>query len=235
MISWIVFDLDGTLYDTDTYFRPAFHHLGEVLRRRIGAEPARAEALLWEHLRRKGSLYRRLFDDVLEELAPQISHRELVLELVGEFHRAPCPTLDLYDDARRFCSDFRHRVGFAMLTNGSCIKQVRKIEALNLQPVMSAIVYCQDLGAPKPASHAYRHLLRRLDCRGEECLYVGDNPSLDFPGAKDVGMMTVHLRRGEFRDGSSPVGLVDHAVDSFDELNTWLAGRITVPDNVQTV
>jgi putative hydrolase of the HAD superfamily len=176
-----------------------------------------------------------LFDDLLKEVAPHSVTRELVLEMVGEFHRAPFRTLDLYDDAERFLAGLRDRVGFALLTNGSSLKQRRKIEALNLAPIMKEIVYCQDLGSPKPQTGAYRHLLDLLRCSGDACLYVGDNPEFDFPGAKGVSMRTVHLRRGEFREAPARTGLVDLAVESFDELTAWLGGRMSSLDGAQAV
>lgn len=233
MIGWIVFDLDGTLYDPDDYFRPAFRHLGTLCSQRVSLDPSTVESFLWNHLRRKGSHYRRLFDDLLMTLAPGVPHQDLVRELVHEFHHVPVETLALYDDAKRFLTTYQSQVGFALITNGSAIKQIGKIQALGLLPLMTAIVYCQDLHAPKPASRAYEHLLGLLRCRGDECLYIGDNPPFDFPGAKAVGMGTVHLRRGEFRDAASPAGLTDLAVQSFDELPAWLADRLAIPEQVE--
>ena len=43
-------------------------------------------------------------------------------------------------------------------------------------------------------------MLGSLNVKGEEVVYVGDNPHVDFYGAKKAGMNTVRLQRGEFRN-----------------------------------
>jgi FMN phosphatase YigB (HAD superfamily) len=41
--------------------------------------------------------------------------------------------------------------------------------------------------------------LKKLDVVPSETFYVGDNPLVDFEGAKKAGMKTIRILRGEFK------------------------------------
>lgn len=226
MIRWVVFDLDGTLYDSNAYFSAAFKDVANRCHQTLASDPVRVEHIMWRILRTKGSQYPKLFDDLLGEIAPMEDQSVRVSELVQVFHNAPLDGIRLYEDAARFLSRYQGRLGFSLLTNGGALKQRRKVEALSLTRWMTHIVYCQDLAAPKPLPTAFQHLLNLLNCRGDSCVYVGDNPDLDLPGAKAVGMWTVHLNRGEFWLTQTPSDRADAVVSSFDDLNEWLRGKV---------
>ena len=57
----------------------------------------------------------------------------------------------------------------------------------------------EGFASPLPFKQAARQLNRATD----QCIYIGDNPQVDFQGAKDVEMATIRLRYGEFQEMST--------------------------------
>jgi FMN phosphatase YigB (HAD superfamily) len=63
-------------------------------------------------------------------------------------------------------------------------------------------VYAREVGnkKEKPDPEVYRFTLEALHSKPEETICIGDNPYTDFLGAKKLGIRTVRLLNGEFKD-----------------------------------
>ena len=46
----------------------------------------------------------------------------------------------------------------------------------------------------------YEHALRMSNKKAEECVYIGDNPYLDFEAPNKLNILTFRLMRGEFKN-----------------------------------
>jgi len=66
-------------------------------------------------------------------------------------------------------------------------------------------------------------VLNDLNISAEHSVYVGDNPHTDFRGAKEVGMATIRLRRGEFSNDDSKADSIDFEIDNHREIKTLLS------------
>jgi putative hydrolase of the HAD superfamily len=54
-------------------------------------------------------------------------------------------------------------------------------------------VSSEDIGWRKPHQRIFREVLRRLQVKAEEAVYIGDSPLEDIEGAKTVGMRTIFV------------------------------------------
>lgn len=70
------------------------------------------------------------------------------------------------------------------------------LEALGILDLFDTITTSEDAGFYKPHPRPFRLALERAGVKPEEALYVGDNPSKDCVGAKNVGMTSVLLDSG---------------------------------------
>lgn len=88
------------------------------------------------------------------------------------------------------------QAGFRLgvVTNGRTAKQRRKIEALNLQDLLGALLISEELGAAKPDERIFRAAAAKLALQPHECMFVGDNPEKDVWGASAIGMRAVWFR-----------------------------------------
>ncbi len=72
--------------------------------------------------------------------------------------------------------------------------------------------------ACKPHREYFREVARRLDCRMEDCLMVGNDVVVDLEGARAVGMQTFHVVPSPGPSRWSPSG-------TLQELLAWILAR----------
>jgi putative hydrolase of the HAD superfamily len=215
-IKAILFDMDNTLYDGREYIFGAFKDISSFLAERFPAFKSDDfyRALLGE-FNKKGSPYPYLFDDTLREFG--LHEAGLVQQIVTLFHRSS-PEIKLYDGAGEVLLRLKQRYALALITNGNAEMQKRKVRLLGLSGIFQEIIYAQAGGkAEKPSTVPYKEALRRLKVAPAEAVYVGDNPYTDFTGARQLGMLTVRILRGEFakipRDEN-----IDFEIEKLDNL-----------------
>jgi putative hydrolase of the HAD superfamily len=85
-------------------------------------------------------------------------------------------------------------IRLGVVTNGRTNKQRRKIEALDLQNRVGALLISEDFGAAKPDERIFRAAASSLAVPPHECMFVGDNPEKDVLGAAKAGMRAVWFR-----------------------------------------
>jgi HAD superfamily hydrolase (TIGR01549 family) len=82
-----------------------------------------------------------------------------------------------------------------------------------------------EIGADKPDPALFRHALAEADTPAERCVMVGDRLDNDVVPARELGMRTVWLLRGEAPDDPTPEQLsgADAAVRTLEEVPEALA------------
>lgn len=88
--------------------------------------------------------------------------------------------------------------GFALgiVTNGHTDFQNRHIDALQLRPLVDAILVSEAEGLRKPDAALFHRAADRLGIKPAECLFVGDDPVSDVLGAYNAGLQTAWLHGG---------------------------------------
>jgi putative hydrolase of the HAD superfamily len=67
------------------------------------------------------------------------------------------------------------------------------VEALQLRPLLDAVVLPSDSGAAKPDGRIFQLALQRIGVPPAEALYVGDDPEEDLEGARAAGLTPVDV------------------------------------------
>lgn len=193
----VLFDLDNTLYNARQYFLGAFESISKYVSSKYNIPKQKVYEALERIWRDKTSMYPYLFNDLLEFFHIDQDSPAVVKTIVNKFNEYT-GVMESYPDAVPTLHTLKKR-GFKLgiITDGDVERQRRKIEQLQLVPLFDVIIYTKELES-KPSQAPFLAVLAELSVEGKESFYIGDNPLVDFQGAKEVGVTTIRILRGEF-------------------------------------
>lgn len=218
-INAVIFDLDNVLYNERDYIDAAYLNIAAFLSNHCHRQREQIYQKLLNDLQKKTSLYPRLFNDALADLGLDQAMLPEILKIYANI------TIDLqfYQGAEQLLETLRKQgVKLGLVTNGNVETQRNKVRLLGVEQYFDVVVYARELGNhnEKPNPEVYRVTIQALNCEPEETICVGDNPYTDFFGAKKLGVRTVRLLRGEFKDiRLSAEYEADLAVRNLEELS----------------
>lgn len=190
VISTILFDLDGTLYDRDLVvqslatvqyqeYRDRFQNVeeGRYIRRLIELD---------DHgYKPKHEVYEMMGREM--GLAASLQQ-----ELEAHFWAVYDDFCTLPDDARETLETLRIRgKKLGIVTNGRTNRQHAKIDALGIRSLFDAIVVSEEVGFRKPDPQIFRCALELCSASPEQAIHVGDHPDADIEGAVNAGLQAV--------------------------------------------
>jgi FMN phosphatase YigB (HAD superfamily) len=186
----IVFDLDGTLYDTRDFERPALAAIADWLRHRSGLSLDLMTEALWR--RRETQRHRPgLFDDLLAEYGLPSSWG---IECLRRLHEDSASQLANAESLKSYVHCLRNSGRkLALVSNGPHDLQKRKTDVLCLSECFDIRVFCgpDQPERQKPSAWAWAKL---ADWRGNSpSIYVGDD-AVDEQFAKSGGARFVQFR-----------------------------------------
>ncbi len=222
-VSGVLFDLDNTLFDRDVAFR------------KWAAAFVRARLTLTNEGERVAALARLIaLDDrgygakpamfaALKAAYPAL--RPSVEDLVATFYAQMRDYGTLDAGAARLLAALRRAgIPFGIVTNGT-EHQMHKVRALGLDALTSCIFVSALCGCRKPGAPIFLAAATHLDVDPAHVLFVGDNPEVDMWGARNAGMRTAWLRRGQSWPAHVPASCVDLAIDALDDVLAMARSR----------
>jgi putative hydrolase of the HAD superfamily len=191
----VLFDLDDTLYAERRFALSGFHQVAQVVAAARGVAPTFAFAVLVECLRTG----RRA--DAFQTLCAALGYSIESIPALVNVYRSHVPSLALPRSSARVLCEIRRRWPIAIVTNGDPDVQRRKVAALNLEPLVDAVIYACEHGSGtgKPEPAPFLTAADRLNVSASRCVFVGDDPARDVAGARGVGMRTIRIARGPHR------------------------------------
>lgn len=211
MVRALLIDLDDTLYDEASYVRSGMAAVAREIAGLCGAPVPEVETLMLGELARNGR--GKVFDATLERLGgtPQ---PDLVKGLV-EAYRDHRPAITLWPGVRETLADLAADHRLAIVTDGLGLMQRRKVEALGVEALVETVVYCWELGWPKPDPRPYLKAMEHLGGTPDQTLVVGDNPGHDMAAAQAAGLKSLRVRTGRFAAQAFPNLTSDAEAESF--------------------
>lgn len=192
-IKAVIFDLDNTLYDERQFVESGFRAVSEYATKKHGVNEEKFYSLLLFFLKygRK-----KVFDRALKKL--NMYNKENVLAMV-KVYRDHIPRIKVSRDDLEVLLEIRKKYRTGLITDGIKVTQKNKVEALNLQNHFDVITYAIEYGGKKDVD-TFQTTLKKLDANPSETIYVDDNPLKGCLVAKELGIHTVRILRGEYRD-----------------------------------
>jgi putative hydrolase of the HAD superfamily len=227
----VAFDLDDTLYPESQYALSGFHAVADYVRTLYGID-------IYEELVRRYLAGERanVFGATLSRYFKQVEN-DFIRRMVYVYW-SHTPRVELFDDAR-ICLALliSRRIPVGLLITGQSSIQRKKVVALNLDPLLDAIVYDDDLLGPKepcqPCDDAFHILSLQMETDLVDILYVGDNPLVDFVTPRRLGAKTARIRRkhGEHTRDDAPS--LQHAPDVTLTTLESLVGTLIAADSAK--
>lgn len=190
----IVFDLDDTLYPERAYVLSGFQAVAAWAEEHLGIPTTQSLAEL--HRLFQDGVRGDTFNRWLESHGFQ---REVWVPQMVQVYRDRNPHITPYPEVPALLQRLRPCYRLGLVSDGSAEVQKRKLAALGLIPSFDVLVFSDEWGrgAWKPNAWPFEAVLERLRLTGPKAVYVADNPSKDFLGARQAGMWTVRVHRPE--------------------------------------
>jgi putative hydrolase of the HAD superfamily len=201
----VLFDLDDTLFDHRHSWQSGlaavqqnFQGLQKIPLDELEREyAALLEELHWKVLQGVVSLekarverFHRLFSQVGEDVS--LSTAEFWARYYQKAYRAAWrPVQGVIPLLRRLTPI----VKVAVVSNNLIEEQREKLKCCGLMTFVDHLVVSKEVGAAKPEPAIFEEVLKRLRCRVQEAVMVGDSWKEDILGAHRVGMRAVWLNR----------------------------------------
>lgn len=182
----VIFDLDDTLYSEKQYVRSGYKAVAKLL----GNENLTDR--LWGYF----EAGKPAIDELLNELGCMERKEECL-----EVYREQIPEITLYNGVSELIQELKNKgIKVGIITDGRVSGQKKKIQALELDDLVSDIIITDELGGiqfRKPCDIAFRIMQRRWGIPFEQIVYVGDNAEKDFQAPKKLGMRSVYFKNDD--------------------------------------
>jgi putative hydrolase of the HAD superfamily len=191
-IKAVIIDLDDTLYSEEEFVYSGFRAVSLYLQQ-AGLVKNDPYDLMLQNFK-KGNRT-EIFNEALksENIEPK---KELVSSLL-DVYRSHKPDISLFTDAVFFLDRIHGQKKLGLLTDGYLNVQKNKVAALGIEHFFDIIVFTDEMGRNfwKPHQAGYEKIMNTLGVTGNECIYIGDNPTKDFFSANKLGWKTVQIKR----------------------------------------
>jgi putative hydrolase of the HAD superfamily len=220
MINTLLFDLDDTLFIEKEFVKSGFKQVAIYLSNKY---PNLNGDTLIGFMVDSIALHGR--DKTFDRLLAKYDLSEEVTKLVNVY-RSHQPKIKLglgVDVLLKQLKQQGYKLG--IITDGDPQVQKNKVSALGLFSIMDCVIYSDELGVEnrKPSQLPYINALQLLRSSTRNSVYVGDNPNKDFVGAKELGLITIRVKQGEYQKlVMDEIFEADYAINSVLEIDKLL-------------
>jgi putative hydrolase of the HAD superfamily len=189
-IAGVLLDMDDTLFLEHSYVISGIAAVAEFLSDRTDEPANEIAARVTYQFLKYGR--RQLFDNELGE--PSVS----TIEDIVRVYRNHVPDIKLFEGAAENIAALTRQFPVAVVTDGAQVMQYNKVRALGLDDLVSEVVYCDALNAPKPKPDAFIEAAKLLGVEPSACVLIGDDPTADMVGAQAAGMAFIRVLTGRY-------------------------------------
>lgn len=194
MLKAIIFDLDDTLFEEKDFVLSGFHAVALDIAKMANIRQEIVFNCLMEEFHKKGR--GKIFNAVLQQIG-LIDTLDEIARLV-QLYRQHSANIAFYPGVKSLLKRLHKNFYLAVVTDGATETQTNKVKALCLQELVDYVVYCWEIGAPKPDTKGYAMALDYFNMPANHTMIIGDHPVNDIAVAKKLGALTIRVRTGRF-------------------------------------
>ncbi|XRP96782.1 TIGR02253 family HAD-type hydrolase [Methanocaldococcus sp. 16A] len=218
MIKGILFDLDDTLYNSSEFVEIARREaVKSMIDAGLNISFEEAMNILNKIIRDKGSNYGKHFDDLVKAVLGRYDPKIITTGIIT-YHNVKVALLRPYPHTIKTLIELKAMgLKLGVITDGLTIKQWEKLIRLGIHPFFDDVITSEEFGLGKPHLEFFKYGLSRMGLKPEETIYVGDRVDKDIKPAKELGMITVRILKGKYKDIEDN-GYSDYTINSLQEL-----------------
>ena len=187
-IDFIIFDLDDTLISEEQWYLDKWKLCGEYLENNFHVKDF--YDIMKKILIRNGFDYSQKIQDVLR----QIDRNDLNISEIIDFYLNVKVTPTVFPETHKILRLLQKSHTLGLITDGKKWEQKIKITDAGLQKYFDIIEYSEE--KPKPNPKSYINCLKKFNKNPENSIFVGNDPDIDFVGARKLGITTVRIIQG---------------------------------------
>ncbi len=210
MLKAILFDLDGTLTNTD----PLHFKIWQELLREQGVE--------MDHQTYKVQISGRQNPEIIEDLLPHFSalESEQFAEYKERLFREQTDKLEPLDGFLHFLDWVENQqLKTAVVTNAPRQNADFMLDSLKLTPRFKTVVLGEEMTAGKPDPAPYQFCLKQFNIHPSEAIVFEDSPS-GIRSAIGAGIETIGVASTHEPDSLKQLG-VSLVIDNFNDSEMW--------------
>ncbi|MGQ4833578.1 MAG: HAD family hydrolase [Candidatus Asgardarchaeia archaeon] len=228
-IDVIFFDLDETLYDYYNISRLANKEVANLVQalgicdeKRFRKALKKATEIAYKKYGSKPKVFdRRLRFKIAFTLLKVKPSKDLLELLNMKYWSVVFENIKPYPDVvptLTTLKDMGIRIG--ILSDGLIEIQKKRLKALGISRFFEFTIFSEEVGINKPSPKLFRYALHVANANPKNSAMVGDNIKTDVYGANRVGMTSIWIRRGRFKDvsPSSNKEIPKFVIDKLDQI-----------------
>jgi HAD superfamily hydrolase (TIGR01549 family) len=182
-IRCILFDLDGTLYDSKEYSEYFDSEITQIVANLLHLERNDASRLLQARRKELVTLTRAVESMGIDR---QEFHRVVAARL------EPARYLSHNEEARNAIRQLRtDGAKIGLVSNSGRGMVVKILGALGLEPALFDVIVTGTDVEPKPSHQPFEYALDKLRCDRAETVYIGDRDEAEIRPAHEIGLRTI--------------------------------------------
>lgn len=197
----LLFDIDDTLYDATLQMDMA--RLNAIRAMREAGLPVDLETglrVLEGIVEEFGPHYNRHFDRLLERLGLRWSPRIIAAGVIA-YRETSAAYLKPYPDTFPVLLRLRES-GYLLgsISEGRSVKQWQKLIQLGIQHLFHSVAVSEEVNSETVTPELFERILKELGASPGEAIFVGNQLETDILAANRVGVLSVRIRKGRFRN-----------------------------------
>ena len=187
-IDFVIFDLDDTLISEESWYIGKWQVCDTYLEKNYKIRGF--YDIMKETINQKGLNYSQKVQDVLK----QLDRNDLDIFEIVNFYRKTKVKPKVFPYVHQVLSSLKKMRRLGLITNGNEWEQKMKLEESGLKEYFNIVEYAEKNAKPNP--EPYLNCLKRYNMMAENTIFVGNDPVIDFIGARKLGITTVRILHG---------------------------------------
>jgi len=167
-----------------------------------GLESTEEEAynILQKIIKEKGSNYGKHFDDLVNAVMGYHDPKIITMGIIS-YHNVKFALLRPYPDTIETLMKLKAlNLKLGIITDGITLKQWEKLIRLGIYHYFDEVITSEEYGLGKPNIEFFQYGLKKIGLKPEEVVYIGDRVDKDIKPAQKVGMSTIRILKGKYKN-----------------------------------